>query len=195
MHYKQNDKESKTYVQGLRAFGNTLPRGVKGILKKNGYNYSEIISKWSMLVGKDISNCSYPQSIKMKKGNANGTLVLGIKRGDEIQIEYAKKEIMEKINSYFGYKLVDEIKLQTFSTKISKNKEKKNIKKEKFKLEGPNIKRIREKVNYVFFINLNTFRIDFNHDGYPIKVDLKFTTFKWRVHKIYLPVDLLVSKL
>ena len=82
-----------------------------------------------MLVGKDISNCSYPQSIKMKKGNANGTLVLGIKRGDEIQIEYAKKEIMEKINSYFGYKLVDEIKLQTFSTKISKNKEKKNIKK------------------------------------------------------------------
>ena len=76
-----------------------------------------------------------------------------------------------------------------------KNKEKKNIKKEEFKLEGPNIKRIREKVNYVFFINLNTFRIDFNHDGYPIKVDLKFTPFKWRVHKIYLPVDLLVSKL
>ena len=129
MHHKQNNKESKTYVQGLRPFGNTLPRGLKGILKKNGYNYSEIISKWSMLVGKDISNCSYPQSIKMKKGNANGTLVLGIKRGDEIQIEYAKKEIMEKINSYFGYKLVDEIKLQTFSTKISKNKEKKNINK------------------------------------------------------------------
>ena len=73
MHYKQNNKESKTYVQGLRPFGNTLPRGVKGILKKNGYNYSEIISKWNMLVGKDISNCSYPKSIKMKKGNSNGT--------------------------------------------------------------------------------------------------------------------------
>ena len=75
------------------------------------------------------------------------------------------------------------------------NKKKKNIKKEKFKLKGPNIKRIREKVNYIFFINLNTFRIDFNHDGYPIKVDLKFTPFKWRLYKIYLPVDLLVSKL
>ena len=34
MHYKQNNKESKTYVQGLRPFGNTLPRGLKGILKK-----------------------------------------------------------------------------------------------------------------------------------------------------------------
>ena len=123
MHYKQNNKEGKTYVQGLRSFGATLPRGVKGILKKNGYNYSEIISKWSMLVGKDISNCSYPKSIKMKKGNSNGTLVIQIKRGDEIQVEYAKKEIMDKINGYFGYKLINEVKLQTFSSKIIKKKE------------------------------------------------------------------------
>ena len=78
MHYKQNNKESKTYVQGLRPFGNTLPRGVKGILKKNGYNYSEIISKWNILVGKDISSYAYPISIKMKKGDTNGILVLGI---------------------------------------------------------------------------------------------------------------------
>jgi hypothetical protein len=124
MHYKQNNKESKTYVQGLRPFGNTLPRGLKGVLKKSGYNYSEIISKWSLLVGKDISNCAYPKSIKMKKGNSNGTLVLGIKRGDEIQIEYSKKEIIDKINSYFGYKLIDEVKLQTFSPKTDKRNEK-----------------------------------------------------------------------
>ena len=124
MHYKQNNKESKTYVQGLRPFGNTLPRGLKGILKKSGYNYSEIISKWSILVGKDISNCAYPKSIKMKKGNSNGTLILGIKRGDEIQIEYSKKEIIDKINSYFGYKLIDEVKLQTFSPKTDKRNEK-----------------------------------------------------------------------
>ena len=37
--------------------------------------------------------------------------------------------------------------------------------------------------------------LDFNHDGYPIKVDLKFYPFKWKVHKIYLPIDLLISKL
>jgi len=141
MHHKQNNKESKTYVQGLRPFGNTLPRGLKGILKKNGYNYSEIISKWSMLVGKDISNCSYPKSIKMKKGNSNGTLILGIKRGDEILIEYSKKEIMDKINSYFGYKLIDEIKLQTFSSKINKNN--KNKFTEKFS------KNFQEKINEI----------------------------------------------
>jgi len=125
MHHKQNNKESKTYVQGLRPFGNTLPRGLKGILKKNGYNYSEIISKWSLLVGKNISSCAYPKSIKMKMGDSNGTLVLAIKRGDEIQVEYSKKEIIDKINSYFGYKLIGEIKLQTFNSTID-NKNKKN---------------------------------------------------------------------
>jgi len=124
MHYKQNNKESKTYVQGLRPFGNTLPRGVKGILKKNGYNYSEIVSKWNMLVGKDISSCAYPKSIKMKKGDSNGTLVLTIKRGDEINIEYSKKKIINKINSYFGYKLINEIKLQTINFEGEKKKNK-----------------------------------------------------------------------
>ena len=43
MHYKQNNKESRTYVQGLRSFGNTLPRGVKKILKKKKVYLNEIL--------------------------------------------------------------------------------------------------------------------------------------------------------
>ena len=146
MHYKQN-KQSRTYVQGLRPFGNTLPRGLKGILKKNGYNYSEIISKWNMLVGKDISSCSYPKSIKMKEGDSNGTLILVIKRGDEINIEYSKKEIINKINSYFGYKLINEIKLQTSNSESRKIKNKntldkfsKNLEEEINKINNKNIR-------------------------------------------------------
>jgi len=129
MHYKQNNKESKTYVQGLRPFGNTLPRGVKGILKKSGYNYSEIISKWNMLVGRDISSCSYPKSIKMTKGDTNGLLVLAVKRGNEITVEYSKKEIINKINSYFGYRLINEIRLKTINSETKKIKNNNTLKK------------------------------------------------------------------
>jgi len=128
MHYKQNNKQSKTYVQGLRPFGNTLPRGVKGILKKSGYNYSEIISKWNMLVGKDISSCSYPKSIKMTKGDTNGLLVLAVKRGNEITVEYSKKEIINKINSYFGYRLINEIRLKTINSETKKIKNNNTLK-------------------------------------------------------------------
>ena len=145
MHYKQNNKESKTYVQGLRPFGNTLPRGIKGILKKNGYNYSEIISKWNLLVGKDISNCCYPKSIKMTRGNTSGTLILSVKRGNEIDVEYSKKEIINKINSYFGYKLIDQIRIQTYNSKKEKkqnilNKSSKKFEKKINKIKNKNIR-------------------------------------------------------
>ena len=147
MHQKQNNKESKTFVQGLRPFGNTLPHGLKGILKKNGYNYSVIISKWTILVGKDISNWAYPKSIKIKKGNSNGTLILAVNRGDEINVEYSKKDIIQKINSYFGYKLIDEIKLKTISSeyinpkiKEVKNKFNKNFQKKIDQIENKSIR-------------------------------------------------------
>ena len=142
MHFKQNNKESKTYVQGLRPFGNTLPRGVKGILKRSGYNYSEIIGKWKILVGKDISNCCYPKSIKITQKNKSGILILSVERGNEINVEYSKKEIMNKINGYFGYKLINEIKLQTF------NSTKKNVRGEKTLNKFPKkFKKQIEKIN------------------------------------------------
>ena len=149
MHNKRNNKESKTYVQGLRAFGNTLPRGIRGILKKNGYNYSEIISKWNMLMGKDISNFSYPKSIKMTKGDNNGILILAVKRGNEINIEYSKEEIINKINSYFGYRLINEVRLQTFNSETKRikkintlNKFSKNFEKKVNEIENKNIRNL-----------------------------------------------------
>ena len=135
MHHKQNNKEIRTYVQGLRSFGNTLPRSVKSILKKNGYNYSEIISKWDSLVGKDISNSCFPKSIKMSRENNNGTLILSVERGNEIIAEYSKKEIINKINSYFGYKLIDQIRLQTYNSKKEKERKQNILSKSSKKFE------------------------------------------------------------
>ena len=137
----RNNKESKTYVQGLRSFGSTLPRGIKGILKKNGYNYSEIISKWNLLVGKDIANYCYPKSIKMTRQNNNGTLILSVERGNEINVEYSKKEIINKINNYFGYKLINEIRLQTFNSTNKKSKHE--------KLLNKSSKKFKEKINEI----------------------------------------------
>ena len=141
MHNKQNNKESKSYVQGLRPFGNTLPRGIKGILKKNGYNYSEIINKWNFLVGQDISNCCYPKSIKVSRANKNGILVLSVERGNEINVEYSKQEIINKINSYFGYKLISEIRLQTFNSA--------NIKQKKQNILSKSSKKFEKKINEI----------------------------------------------
>jgi len=78
-----------------------------------------------MLVNKEISSQSFPKSIKMKKGETNGTLILAVKRGNEINIEYSKKEIIDKINSYFGYQLINEVRLESFNSQNT-NVRKKN---------------------------------------------------------------------
>ena len=142
MHNKQNNKESRTYVQGLRPFSSALPRGIKGILKKKGYNYSEIVSKWSELVGKSISDFSYPKSIKVEPNSRSGTLIVGVKRGNEITVEYSKEQIINKINSYFGYKLISSIRLQTFNNE-------KNIKIKKNSLINNFSKNFQNKINQV----------------------------------------------
>ena len=148
MHYKQNNKESKSFVQGLRLLGNTLPRGIKGILKKNGYNYSEIISKWKFLVGNEIAGYSYP---KLLKNDLSKTLVICVERGNEITLEYSKKTIIDKINSYFGYKLISEIRLQTFNTEIKKKSNKNFLNKSKIifedKINEIKNKNIRDSLN------------------------------------------------
>ena len=101
-----------------------MPKNVKKILNKKGYIYSDIISNWNYLVGSKISKVSYPKSFKPIGNNSPGILILRVQRGNEIDVEYSKSEIMNKINSHFGYKLIDEIKLQTFSPEgsVTKNK-------------------------------------------------------------------------
>ena len=58
----------------------------------------------------------------MKQGDLKCTLILAVKRGNEILIEYSKNEIMNKINSYFGYQLVNNIRLQTYNSEKKENK-------------------------------------------------------------------------
>ena len=138
MHNRQNNKESKTYVQGLRLFGNTLPRGIKGILKKNGYNYSEIVGKWNTIINRDISKFCYPKSIKISKNKTAGTLILTVKRGNELDVEYSKNNIIEKINSYFGYKFIENIRLENSNSEIKK------IKNKNIKFDKNHLKKISE---------------------------------------------------
>ena len=37
-----------------------------------------------------------------------------VKRGHEVDLEYSKKKIMDKMNTFFGYNVVEKIKLTSF---------------------------------------------------------------------------------
>ncbi len=53
----------------------------------------------------------------------NGTLVLNVIHGNELTVEYGKQEIIDKINSFFGFKCIKEVRLKVIQEKkISKKK-------------------------------------------------------------------------
>ena len=111
MHSKNNNK-TQTFVQGLRPFSSSIPKTLKKHLRKGGYNYSSIVDNWTKMVNKKISDACYPNTVKMGKDMKNGNLVLNVIRGKEIEVEYAKSEIIEKINSFFGYNCISYVTLK-----------------------------------------------------------------------------------
>ena len=117
MHNKKDNNKSNTFIQGLRPFSSSIPWGLKKLLKKGSYNFSNIIDNWTKMVGQDISNICYPSTIKMGKEMSNGTLVLNVIHGNELSVEYSKQEIIEKINSFFGFKCIKEVKLKVVQEK------------------------------------------------------------------------------
>ena len=119
MHNKNNNK-TQTYIQGLRPFSNSIPKTLKKHLRKGGYNYSNIVDNWAKIVNKKISDACYPITVKMGKDMKNGILVLNVTHGKEMEVEYEKKNIMEKINSFFGYSCISKIILKISQYKKSK---------------------------------------------------------------------------
>ena len=120
MHSKNNNK-TQTFIQGLRPFSSSIPKTLKKHLRKGGYNYSNIIDNWTKMVSKKISNSCYPIAVKIGKEMRNGTLVLNVSHGKEMEIEYEKNEIMDKINSFFGYNCISKVTLKIVQDKIHIN--------------------------------------------------------------------------
>ena len=130
-------------IQGIKTVGKSLPRGLKTILKKGGHNYSSMINNWTNLVGKKISDAAYPKSIKTGRELRNGILILNVDHGDQLFVEYSKKDIIDKINAFFGYQFIKEVRLVLIKRKTDK-KEKHKIDKDKSIKYGKKIKEIQD---------------------------------------------------
>ena len=114
MQFKNNTKQRNTSIQGLRSFKDTLPKNIKKIINKKGHIYSETLSNWKYIVGDDLFKVCYPKTFKNSNRFGVSTLVIMVKRGHEVEMEYSKKNIMDKMNSFFGYSVVEKLKFISF---------------------------------------------------------------------------------
>ena len=140
MKSKHNIKQRYKTVQGLRSFKDTLPTMIKKILTKKGEIYSKTLDNWKYLVGHELFKICYPKSFR--KSNVKGkTLTIMVKHGYEVDVEYSKQLIIDKINFFFGNKIVQRIVIKTFdATNDEKEVKKENVTKNRFNKKIYNIK-------------------------------------------------------
>ena len=114
MQFKNNSKQRNFTIQGLRSFKDTLPKNIKKIINKKGHIYSETLGNWKYIVGDDLFKICYPKTFKNSNKFGVSTLIIMVKRGHEVDMEYSKKNILDKMNSFFGYSVVEKLKFISF---------------------------------------------------------------------------------
>ena len=142
MQFKNSSKQRN--VQGLRSFKDTLPTNIKKIISKKGHIYSETLNNWKYIAGKDLFKFCYPKSFKNSNRFNVSTLIIMVKRGHEIELEYSKREIINKMNTFFGYNVVERLKLISFDDSqnflSSKDNQDRNVTINKYQNKINNIK-------------------------------------------------------
>ena len=143
MQFKKYTKQRNRSIQGLRSFKDTLPKNIKKVINKKGHIYSETLSNWKYIVGENLFKVCYPKSFKNSNRLVVSTLVIMVRRGHEVDLEYSKKEIMDKMNSFFGYSVVEKLKFTSFDD------ENKIFLKEKGLIENETNKKYQKKIKDV----------------------------------------------
>ena len=144
MQFKNNSKQRLGSIQGLRSFKDTLPKNIKKVINKKGHIYSETLSNWKYIVGDNLFKICYPKSFKNSNRFGVSTLLIMVKRGHEVDLEYSKKEIMDKMNSFFGYSVVEKLKFTCFDDQndfsVKEDKKKNNVTNNKYKKKVNDVK-------------------------------------------------------
>ena len=144
MQFKNNSKQRSGSIQGLRSFKDTLPKNIKKVINKKGHIYSETLSNWKYIVGDNLFKICYPKSFKNSNRFGVSTLLIMVKRGHEVDLEYSKKEIMDKMNSFFGYSVVEKLKFTCFDDQkdlsVEESKKKNNVTNIKYKKKIDDVK-------------------------------------------------------
>ena len=115
MQYKKYIKQRTGSIQGLRSFNDTLPKNIKKFINRRGQIYSETLNNWKYIAGENLFKVCFPKSFKNSNKFGVSTLLVMVQRGHEVELEYSKKEIMDRMNAFFKDEVVERIKFTSFN--------------------------------------------------------------------------------
>lgn len=107
-----------------RAVGTYVPKLTHKAFEKYGFAAAALITDWAMIVGKDIAAYTAPERLKWPRGvgirddvadGAEGrpgaTLIVRVEPARALDVQYKAQQILERINSHFGYGAVIELRI------------------------------------------------------------------------------------
>lgn len=100
-------------LKDLTRVSATIMPLVQQILGKNRVLELEMLRCWEQIVGEELAQYSLPQKITFRKNEKNnGTLLLEVLSGAfAIEVSQRIPNIIEKVNVFFGYSAISEIKI------------------------------------------------------------------------------------
>ena len=106
---KQHSKERRTGLRPVAAF---LPGLTKKALGRFGFSYIGLITDWEVIMGPEISRQSAPEKLTFPRNKREcGVLRLRAESGAALTIQHLQPQILDRINTYFGYRAVVQLKI------------------------------------------------------------------------------------
>ena len=97
----------------FKTIGTNVTKIVKPLISKRGFGNTEIINNWVNIVGDKLAQNITPQKISYNRNsNVDGVLLLRVNSSSvALEIQYIEKQIVNKINTYFGFSAIGRIKI------------------------------------------------------------------------------------
>lgn len=109
----------------LSALASNVPALTKLALGRKGFAEASLIGEWAVIVGADIARLCIPVKMRLPRPRkeeklegavpANvdgGTLTLRASPAASLEVQHLKPRILERIQRYFGYPLIKDIKIE-----------------------------------------------------------------------------------
>lgn len=108
---------------GPRSLSAFLPRLTRKAFQKYGFASAALVTDWSTIVGAEVASYTAPERLKWPRlpeayaddGPAartrpGATLVIRVDGGRALELQYRSRQLIERVNAYFGYRAVAELR-------------------------------------------------------------------------------------
>jgi hypothetical protein len=96
----------------MKSLASTVSKVAAPVLGKRGFGEAELILEWQTIIGEELARSTLPLKLSFAKGErTDGTLNLRVVSAAAPEIRHLEPQIIDRINTFFGYKAVGRLKL------------------------------------------------------------------------------------